>query len=108
MTRINEPNPPYCDRCGTIQEPTEDNLVVGEYRGEDVCQICLRDQLHEETFLSERESFVAAMKLLTDMTHNEIAAFVDREKSTIDEYSRRINAKADRAARTVDVLDHVN
>lgn len=96
----------YCDRCETIEDDNPETLVVGEWRGEQICQLCLTEQFEEETTLSHKEAWVAAVKRLSPMSHAEIAEFAGdgTAKSTIDEYSRRANQKVETARRTVDLL----
>lgn len=93
---------PQCDRCEVIDEPDND-VVVKQIDNEKTCIECRRDELQLETFLSEREAHVLAAKELTDATHSEIADLLKVEKSTIDEYSRRINNKMKKSRRTTEL-----
>lgn len=97
--------PPSCERCGFIQEPYLDNPHVGDLNGETVCVDCRKEELYEETVLSEREAHVFATKELIGGTHNDISDKLKVEKSTIDEYSRRINDKVAKAERTIEIVN---
>jgi len=92
---------PGCDRC---ESPAEDlGLILGDVDGEQVCHVCRRQEMQSQTNLSEQESLTATLKEF-GMTHEEIAEWGDISKSTVDEYSRRINSKVKRARRTIDLL----
>lgn len=90
-----------CIYCGATDDEGH-GIVVGIYGGlnENVCNICRADYLAENTTLSQREAEVAALKQLTGATHARIAEILDLDKSTVDEYSRRLNAKAEKANTT--------
>lgn len=90
-----------CDRC---ESPAEDlGLTIGELDGEKVCHVCRRKEFEGRTNLSEREALTATLKEF-GMTHEEIAEWGDISKSAVDEYSRRVNSKVERAKRTVELL----
>lgn len=102
-----------CSNCG-MTEDERDGVVLG-YHGESnkpMCSLCLTTLYEEETFLSGRESEVAALKEF-GYSHNEIAelirSFWDEDdgpsKSAIDEYSSRISEKLVKARRTTNELD---
>lgn len=99
-----------CDRCDTPVEDYGDDVPeaakvrVAEIDGEDVCIDCRKDQLYEETVLSEREAHVQAAKEITGRSHAKLTEILKVEKSTIDEYSSRINRKIEKAERTVELL----
>lgn len=97
-----EPDPvDACDRCET---PAEDmGLKLGDIGGQRVCHVCRRQEIQGQTALSEREALTVTLKDF-GMTHEEIAEWGDISKSAVDEYSRRANAKIDRAKRTVEML----
>jgi len=98
---------PECIHCGATDDE-DHGVIVGLYGGvnETTCNVCLSDHISGETTLSNRESQVAALKILTGRSHSEIAEVLDGvSKSNADKYSERINAKMDRAERTLSVLD---
>lgn len=91
-----------CDRC---ESPAPDlGLIVGNVDGERVCHVCRRQELQSQTSLSEREALTATLKEF-GMTHEEVAEWGDISKSAVDEYSRRVNSKIERARRTLALLD---
>lgn len=94
-----------CIHCNATDEP-EHGVVVGLHGelNEAVCNVCLAQSLEQETLLSEREAQVAALKLLGGWSHGKIAEILELDKSTVDEYSRRINQKVQQAERTVSEL----
>lgn len=98
-----EEYPDFCDRCGAIDEAIG-NVSLGEFGDELVCVDCRKEELYERTVLSERESHVVATKEIVGGTHEEIGEYLKVSKSTIDEYSRRIQAKIAKAATTTDEL----
>lgn len=57
-------------------------------------------QLHETTELKQREADVQALKE-QDLSYSEIAEMLSVEKSTVDEYSARINDRVERSRNTV-------
>jgi len=96
-----------CIHCGATDDE-EHGVIVGLYGdlNEPTCNVCLTNQISEETTLSNRESQVAALKILTTRSHSEIAELLDGvTKKNADKYSERINGKMDRAERTLTVLD---
>ncbi len=91
-----------CDRCET---PAKDmGLITGDLDGERVCHECRRQEIESQTNLSEQEALTATLKEF-GMTHEEIAEWGDIKKSTVDEYSRRVNSKIQRAKHTLKLLD---
>ncbi|PSQ06663.1 hypothetical protein BRC92_00395 [Halobacteriales archaeon QS_4_69_31] len=100
-------DPDVCDRCEVIDEEhlATAPVVIGEIDSESVCHMCRRDELVGETFLSEREALVVALKQLGDMSHGDIAEMFKPSKSTIDEYSSRANSKVERAKRTIELIE---
>ena len=93
-----------CIHCGATDEP-ESGIVVGVV-GESnatVCNICRTKELIDNTVLSRRESEVAALKE-QGMTHDRISDLIGLEKSTVDEYSRRMSEKVQNAIRTQEEL----
>jgi|APHM01.1.fsa_nt_gi hypothetical protein len=94
-----------CVHCGATDDE-EYGIVVGTHTemNENVCNVCRTEFLQTKTFLSERESQVAALKQLTGASHSRIAELLGIEQSTVDEYSRRLNEKAERAWVTADEL----
>jgi len=94
-----------CVHCGATEAP-ENGIVVGLLGelNENICTVCRADELADETTLSQREAEVAAHKQVTGASHATIADRLGLDKSTVDEYSRRINSKAHTAAVTADEL----
>lgn len=94
-----------CVHCGATDDE-EHGIVVGLLGelNENVCNVCRAEDLAERTTLSEREAQVAALKQLIGASHSRIAEILDLDKSTVDEYSRRLNEKAETAAVTADEL----
>ena len=90
-----------CIHCRATDEP-EGGIVVGAVGelNESVCTVCRADEIRESTVLSRREADVAAHKQITGATHATIADRLDLDKSTVDEYSRRINDKVRKAITT--------
>lgn len=62
------------------------------------------DELASRTVLKRRESDVQALKE-AGLSHAEIADELGLVKSTVDEYSRRINERLDRAQRTLELVE---
>lgn len=101
-----------CVHCGA-QDAPDGGIVVAqtEEGGDSTCNVCLASYLNENTALSNREAEVAALKL-QGHRHETIAeliqAFHGEEKptkSTVDEYSRRMNEKLEKATATVNALE---
>ena len=93
-----------CIHCGATDE-LENGIVVGVV-GESnatVCNICRTAELIDNTVLSRRESEVAALKE-QGMTHERISGLIGLEKSTVDEYSRRLSEKVRKAVTTKEEL----
>lgn len=95
-----------CSHCGAIEDK-ENDLMTGHLSHQDriLCNRCRADELEEQTFLSKREAEVAALKQLDGYAHASIANFLDIDKSTVDEYSRRVAKKLDKAQATVEELE---
>jgi len=101
-----------CAHCGAT-DARDGGIVTGkpEVGDDTTCNICLQDYLAENTVLSKRESEVAALKLL-GYRHETIAEIIQAwrgedkpVKSTVDEYSRRMNDKLEKSAETVNAFD---
>jgi Holliday junction resolvasome RuvABC DNA-binding subunit len=101
-----------CVVCGVEHDP-DAGIVTGKpNEGDDrSCNICLQDHIREHTVLSRRESEVAALKLL-GYRHERIAELLQTwrgedkpTKSTVDEYSSRMNDKIEKAAATVNTFE---
>ena len=101
-----------CSHCGA-EDDRENGIVVGKVRegGDSTCNICLHDHVHEGTSLSNQEAHVAALKML-GYSHSAIAELIQAHhkeprptKSTVDEYSSRVNNKIRRAERTYTKLE---
>lgn len=101
-----------CVHC-EVEHTPDAGIVTGKPEvGDDrTCNICLQDYLRENTVLSRRESEVAALKLL-GYRHETIAELIQAwrgedkpAKSTVDEYSRRMQEKARKAANTTKSLE---
>lgn len=90
-----------CIHCGATDDETGEITVglLGELN-ENVCTICRADELSAETVLSRREAEVAAHKQLTGASHEAIADRLGLDKSTVDEYSRRMKEKVRKAGVT--------
>lgn len=61
-------------------------------------------ELEEQTYLSEREAQVLTLKRY-GLSHGAIGQQLDVARSSVDEYSRRINQKAEKAKRTVAAVE---
>lgn len=94
-----------CIHCGAEDDPDHGVVVglVGELN-ETVCNVCRSEDLQERTVLKRREADVYALKE-QGYSHGQIADLLDLSKSTVDEYSRRINDRVKRAKETVAILD---
>ena len=93
-----------CPHCGATDDP-EHGIVVGVVGDGTVsCTICRTDELADRTVLSKREAEVAAHKQITGASHATIADRLDLDKSTVDEYSRRMKAKVQAAQVTQNEL----
>jgi len=94
-----------CIHCGATDDE-ENGIIVGltGHDNETTCNICRAEDLEQRTTLSQREAEVAALKQIAGATHERIAELLELDKSTVDEYSRRINSKAYTAAVTADEL----
>lgn len=86
---------------GTEIDPLNANVLPERRPGMDYRERA--EQLADETTLSRRESEVMALKE-EGRSHAEIAEELGLAKSTVDEYSRRINDRIQRARATVDEL----
>lgn len=62
------------------------------------------EELRERTALSPREAKVQAGKE-QGYTHKQIAERLELDKSTVDEYSRRVQGKHEKAVRTIREVD---
>ena len=97
---------PECVRCGATDAP-EHGVIVGIANDEvntTECTLYRADELKELTVLSDREADVAAHKEITGAPHTKIADRLDLSKSTVDEYSRRLQAKVKEAKQTISYL----
>ena len=92
-----------CTHCGTENTP-EAGVVVGTppSRDEPICTDCRARDLETTTVLSAREAEIAAHKQLSGASHATVADRLYLSKSTVDEYSRRINDKITKARVTGD------
>jgi len=100
-----------CVHCGATDD-REHGIVVGLVGelNETVCNVCRSEDLRERTVLKRREAEVYVLKE-QGYSHAKIADILQRlhnedspKKSTVDEYSRRINDRLQRAKLTVDIL----
>lgn len=100
-----------CIHCGASDDREHGVVVglVGELN-ETVCNVCRTEDLRERTVLSQREAEVYALKE-QGYSHADIADILQSlnneekpKKSTVDEYSRRINDRVERAQATVEIL----
>jgi len=96
-----------CVHCGAVDEPGHGIVVapVGEL-DEAACNVCLTDAKADGTTLSQREAQVAALKEM-GYSHSRIAELLEITKSSVDEFSRRVNEKRHAAERTVEELDTI-
>lgn len=94
----------FCNCCDAIDDYHHDP-PVGMVDGKHRCLECYRDELMQQTLLPVRESTIVAAKQLTDASNAEIAELLQVEKSTIDEDSRRIKKKLERAERTIEMVE---
>jgi len=94
-----------CINCGAVDEPANGIVVaaVGEL-DEPTCNVCLTDAKADGTTLSHREAQVAALKQM-GYSHGRIGELLDVAKSTVDEYSSRLNTKRSEAEATFVALD---
>ena len=94
-----------CIHCGATDEPASGIVIgaIGELN-ESVCTVCRSEFLKSQTVLSRREADVAAHKQVTGATHEKIAERLELDKSTVDEYSRRMKDKVEKAAVTQNEL----
>jgi DNA-binding NarL/FixJ family response regulator len=81
----------------SAEEETESVVVSDEWRDR-------ADMLIRQTSLKRREAEVRALKD-EGLNHKEIAEVLGLSKSTVDEYSLRINDRIRRAKATIDLLD---
>jgi DNA-binding NarL/FixJ family response regulator len=90
-----------CIHCGAEHDPDHGIAVrlVGEVT-EPTCNHCRGDQLADATVLKRREAEVRALKEC-GWSHSKIADGLGIAKSTVDEYSRRINDRLKRSQTTV-------
>lgn len=102
---------PKCHNCGLTTDELNtgeiDEIVVGPAGegGDSTCSVCRADELYERTVLSKQEAKVAAHKQISGASHETIADRVDLEKSTVDEYSRRMKEKVKKARATQNELN---
>lgn len=96
-----------CSGCGS-EDAHSEGVVVGQVArtGEVICNICLSRRLRKRTSLSEREAEVTSLKQL-GYSHTRIAHLIssyheDAEltRSTVGEYSQRMQQKANIAKNT--------
>lgn len=95
-----------CPNCSATDEAEHGIIVgpIGRGRGSS-CTICRADDLYDRTVLSKQEAKVAAHKQITGATHETIADRIGIDKSTVDEYSRRMKEKVQKARVTQNELD---
>lgn len=97
---------PECHNCGLTTNELNadeiDEIVIGPAgEGRDsACSVCRADELYERTVLSKQEAKVAAHKQISGAPHDAIAERISLEKSTVDEYSRRMKEKVTKARAT--------
>lgn len=82
-----------CPHCGATDDPGNGIVVGAVGGGTSSCTVCRANDLGERTVLSKREAEVAAHKQITGASHATIAERLNLDKSTVDEYSRRMKSK---------------
>lgn len=99
-----------CESCG--MEADKDGVVHGNPPSIEgpMCNVCVATMYEEDTLLSGKESEVAALKEF-GYSHSEIAELIadfwgmdSYSKSTVDEYSRRVKEKLEKAEKTTGYL----
>lgn len=94
-----------CIHCGATDD-RDHGIVVGAIgeQNNTVCNVCRAEELRERTGLKRREAEVQALKEV-GFRHAEIGELLGIAKSTVDEYSSRINDRVRRAHGTIDLVD---
>jgi DNA-binding CsgD family transcriptional regulator len=94
-----------CAHCGATDEP-EQGIFIGAWGDIDtsMCTICLGEDIHNRTVLSKRESEVMAYIRVTSASSEAIAGWLDIERSTVNEYRRRIREKVRKSRTTASML----
>jgi DNA-binding CsgD family transcriptional regulator len=94
-----------CTLCGATEEPEQD-VFVAPWKDINtcICTVCLSEEIHDGTILSQRESEVAAHIRITRATPSTISDRLDIERSTVNEYRRRIREKIEKSHAVVKML----
>jgi len=94
-----------CTLCGATEEP-EQNVFVGPWDDINtcICTVCLTEEIHDRTVLSQRESEVAAHIRITRATPATLSDRLEIERSTVNEYRRRIREKIEKSRAVVKML----
>jgi len=96
-----------CTLCGATEEP-EQNIFVAPWKDINtcICTVCLTEKIHDRTVLSQRESEVAAHIRITRATPATLSDRLGIERSTVNEYRRRIREKIKKSHAAVKMLAH--
>jgi len=96
---------PECAHCGATDEP-EHGIFIAAWGdlNTSVCTICFAEDIHNRTVLSKRESEVMAYIRVTSASSEAIADWLDIERSTVNEYRRRIREKVRKSRTTATML----
>lgn len=94
-----------CAHCGATDEP-EQGILIGPWAeiNTSICTSCLADDIHDRTVLSKRESEVVAHMYVTNAPAETIGDWLGIERSTVNEYRRRVREKITRARATTKML----
>jgi len=94
-----------CTLCGATEEP-EQNVFVAPWKDINtcICTVCLTEKIHEGTIFSQRESEVAAHIRITRATPATLSDRLGIERSTVNEYRRRIREKIEKSEAVVRML----
>jgi DNA-binding CsgD family transcriptional regulator len=96
---------PECAHCGATDEP-EHGIFIAAWGdlNTSMCTICLAEDIHDRTVLSKRESEVIAHARATNAPAETIGGWLDIERSTVNEYRRRIREKIRKSRATASML----
>jgi len=94
-----------CTLCGATEEPEQD-VFVAPWKDVNtcICTVCLTEEIHDRTVLSQRESEVAAHIRITRATPATLSDRLGIERSTVNEYRRRIREKINKSYEVMKML----
>jgi len=94
-----------CAHCGATDEP-EHGIFIAAWGdlNTSICTICFAEDIHDRTVLSKRESEVIAHARATNAPAETIGGWLDIERSTVNEYRRRIREKIRKSRATASML----